>query len=117
MFADDGKIQKWFSLLDTYQPKNVYGIEVTYVPRDANLTQEANFRDIQAKSRRIDRVSDSHLHFLSMLGKFLNIIKGGEVPSDGNHQLYLKTPAMAKLKDRNVNLLVNEDETNYVSVT
>ena len=50
-----------------------------------------------------------------MLGKFIVANQNnGEVNSEGNHSLYLKNTAIEGVKDRNVNLLVNEDETNYV---
>ncbi len=117
MFPDDKHMRFWLKQLDTYHPKNLYGSEVTYIPRDANLSSDSNFRDIAAKSRRIDKVSDNHLHFLSMLGKFFAVTHGGDNLTDGNHYLYLKNAGLAKLKDRVVNLLINEDETNYVSLT
>ena len=49
-----------------------------------------------------------------MLGKFLNKEAGLDVPNDGNHQLYLRHAVMETVKDKNVNLLINEDETTYV---
>lgn len=35
MYPDDPKVRSWLKVLDVIQPKNVYGIEVTYIPRDA----------------------------------------------------------------------------------
>ena len=93
MIMDDEHVNRWLKVLDSYQPKDVYAVEVTYVPKDAQLSADPNcFREIHAKSRRIDRVSDQHLHFISMLGKLLNIGASGEIPNEGNHLLYLRNP-------------------------
>ena len=34
---DDEHVNRWLKVLDSYHPKDVYGVEVTYVPKDALL--------------------------------------------------------------------------------
>ena len=62
-------------------------------------------------------MSDNHLHFLSMLGGVLSIAGGEEGLKDLNCSLYLKQAKLGRFKDSHVNLVINEDESNFVSVT
>lgn len=62
-------------------------------------------------------MSENHLNFLTMLGSFVSITQNGDSLKGTNHSLYLKHLMNKDVQGSfPINLMVNEDDTDYVSL-